>query len=87
MGHQGDVFPCGYLPVKCGNVLKEPLSQIWYNNKDLARMRDSGSLEGKCGVCSYRQICGGCRGRAYAATGNYMAEEPFCAYISPGVVS
>lgn len=87
VGHQGDVFPCGYLPVKCGNVLKEPLSQIWYNNKDLARMRDSSGLEGKCGVCGYRQICGGCRGRAYAATGNYMAEEPFCAYIPPEVVS
>jgi len=83
VGHQGDVFPCGYLPVNCGNVLKEPLSQIWYNNKDLARMRDSSRLEGKCGVCGYKQVCGGCRGRAYAATGNYMAEEPFCAYI-PG---
>jgi len=87
VGHQGEVFPCGYLPVKCGNVLKESLSQIWYNNKDLARMRDSNSLEGKCGVCDYRQVCGGCRGRAYAATGNYMAEEPLCAYIQPGVVS
>ena len=87
VGHQGDVFPCGYLPVKCGNVLKEPLSQIWYNNKKLARMRDSDNLEGKCGVCGYRQVCGGCRGRAYAATGNYMAEEPFCAYIPPAVVS
>ncbi len=87
VGHQGDVFPCGYLPVKCGNVLKESLSQIWHNNKDLARMRDSNGLEGKCGVCGYKQICGGCRGRAYAATGNYMAEEPFCAYIPPAAVS
>ena len=81
VGHQGNVFPCGYLPVKCGNVLEEKLSEIWYNNPDLARMRDSNQLEGKCGVCGYRQICGGCRARAYAATGNYMAEEPFCAYI------
>ena len=83
VGHQGDVFPCGYLPVKCGNVLGEPLADIWRNNKDLARMRDSDSLEGKCGICGYRQICGGCRARAYAAGGNYMAEEPFCAYIPP----
>jgi len=86
VAHQGDVFPCGYLPVKCGNVLKESLSQIWYNNKDLARMRDSSNLEGKCGACGYRQVCGGCRARAYAATGNYMAEEPFCAYIPPAAV-
>ncbi len=87
VGHQGDVFPCGYLPVKCGNVLKDQLSQIWYKNKDLAQMRDSNALEGKCGICGYRQICGGCRGRAYAATGNYMTEEPFCAYIPPEAVS
>jgi radical SAM protein with 4Fe4S-binding SPASM domain len=83
VGHQGNVFPCGYLPVECGNILRQSLSEIWYNNKDLARMRDSDNLEGKCGVCGYRDICGGCRGRAYAATGNYMAEEPFCAYIPP----
>jgi radical SAM protein with 4Fe4S-binding SPASM domain len=87
VSHQGDVFPCGYLPVNCGNVLKETLSQIWYNNKDLARMRESSGLEGKCGLCGYRQICGGCRGRAYAATGNYMAEEPFCVYVPPEAVS
>jgi radical SAM protein with 4Fe4S-binding SPASM domain len=83
VGHQGDVFPCGYLPVKCGNILKQKLSQIWQGNEDLARMRDSSSLEGKCGICGYREVCGGCRGRAYAATGNYLAEEPFCAYIPP----
>jgi radical SAM protein with 4Fe4S-binding SPASM domain len=86
VGHQGDVFPCGYLPVRCGNVLEESLSQIWYHSRDLAAMRDTGSLEGKCGVCGYRQVCGGCRGRAYAATGNYMAEEPFCAYVPPEAV-
>jgi radical SAM protein with 4Fe4S-binding SPASM domain len=87
VGHQGDVFPCGYLPVKCGNVLESKLSEIWNNNQDLARMRNSSGLEGKCGVCGYRQVCGGCRGRAYAATGNYMAEEPFCAYIPPEAVN
>jgi radical SAM protein with 4Fe4S-binding SPASM domain len=86
VSHKGDVFPCGYLPVRCGNVLEESLSQIWYNNKELARMRDSSGLEGKCGICGYREVCGGCRGRAYAATGNYMAEEPFCAYIPPEAV-
>ncbi|MBN2589438.1 MAG: radical SAM protein [Sedimentisphaerales bacterium] len=86
VGHQGDVFPCGYLPVNCGNILQDKLEDIWYNNKDLARMRDSNNLEGKCGICGYRHICGGCRGRAYAATGNYMAQEPFCAYVPPEAV-
>jgi len=83
VGHQGDVFPCGYLPVNCGNILRSNLADIWRDNRDLARMRDADQLEGKCGLCGYRDICGGCRGRAYAATGNYMAEEPFCAYIPP----
>jgi radical SAM protein with 4Fe4S-binding SPASM domain len=95
VGHQGDVFPCGYLPVNCGSILRTRLARpstggladIWHKSKDLARMRDSESLEGKCGVCGYRQLCGGCRARAYAATGNYMAEEPFCAYIPPQAVT
>ncbi|TFG47540.1 MAG: radical SAM protein [Candidatus Brocadiia bacterium] len=83
VGHKGDVFPCGYLPVKCGNILEEKLSAIWFENKDLAIMRDCGKLEGKCGICGYREVCGGCRGRAYSVTGNYMAQEPFCAYVPP----
>jgi radical SAM protein with 4Fe4S-binding SPASM domain len=83
VGHQGDVFPCGYLPVRCGNVLESSLAEIWRGSKELAQLGDSSALEGKCGVCGYREICGGCRARAYAATGNYMAEEPFCAYIPP----
>jgi len=95
VGHQGNVFPCGYLPVNCGSILETRLARpstggladIWHKSKDLARMRDSESLEGKCGVCGYRQVCGGCRARAYAATGNYMAAEPFCAYIPPQAVS
>ena len=47
VGHQGDVFPCGYLPINCGNVLEQKLSDIWYGSEDLARMRDSSKLEGK----------------------------------------
>jgi len=83
VNHEGEVYPCGYLPVRCGNILRTPLKDIWLDNPDLAAMRDSDGLEGKCGVCGYRTVCGGCRGRAYAATGNYMAEEPFCAYVPP----
>jgi len=83
VAHQGDVFPCGYLPVKCGNILQQPLEEIWRGSPDLARMRDTDLLEGKCGLCGYRALCSGCRARAFAATGNYMAEEPFCAYIPP----
>ena len=80
VGHQGDVMPCGYLPVLCGNVLETPLKNIWTNSKDLTELSDSDALEGKCGACGFRKVCGGCRARAYAETQNYLAEEPFCIY-------
>jgi len=83
VGHSGDVFPCGYLPVNCGNVLQTPLEEIWTGSTDLARMRDTHQLKGKCGVCGYRNVCGGCRARAFAATGDYMEQEPMCTYIPP----
>jgi radical SAM protein with 4Fe4S-binding SPASM domain len=87
VSHRGDVYPCGYLPVNCGNVLEKTLTEIWDGSADLARMRDAEALEGKCGMCGYKLVCGGCRGRAFAATGNYMAEEPFCAYIPRAATS
>ena len=83
VNHRGDVYPCGYLPVHCGNILQTTLTQVWDENEDLAQLRDADDLEGKCGLCGYRHVCGGCRARAFGVTGNYMAEEPFCAYIPP----
>jgi radical SAM protein with 4Fe4S-binding SPASM domain len=83
VGHSGDVFPCGYLPVNCGNILQTPLEDIWTGSTDLARMRDTHELKGKCGVCGYRNVCGGCRARAFAATNDYMEAEPMCTYVPP----
>ncbi len=80
VSHRGDVYPCGYLPVHCGNILEERLIEIWDSSEDLARLRDVAALEGKCGLCGYKQVCGGCRARAFGMTGNYLGEEPFCAY-------
>jgi len=84
VGHSGDVFPCGYLPVHCGNIFQKSLEEIWNNSSDLAMMRDTHHLKGKCGVCGYRAVCGGCRARAFAATGDYMEAEPMCTYNPPG---
>ncbi len=83
VSHRGDVQPCGYLPVSCGNLLQTPLREIWTDSKDLAMMRNTTLLKGKCGICGYRNVCGGCRARAFAATGDYMASEPTCNYIPP----
>jgi radical SAM protein with 4Fe4S-binding SPASM domain len=85
VSHRGDVYPCGYLPVNCGNIVETRLTEIWDANEDLARLRDAGALEGKCGICEYKQVCGGCRARAFGVTGNYLGEEPFCAYHPPAV--
>ena len=49
-------------------------------------LRDPSALDGKCGVCRYQSLCGGCRARAYAATGSFLAEEPFCSYQPAGDV-
>ena len=83
VGHQGQVFPCGYLPVDCGDITKQTISDIWNNSVDLAKMRDVSELKGKCGVCGFKGVCGGCRARAYAASGDYMDQEPFCEYVPP----
>jgi len=79
----GEVYPCGYLPISSGNVRTTPLETIWDASKVFARLRDPDLLGGKCGVCGFRAVCGGCRARAYALTGDYLAEEPFCVYQPP----
>ena len=80
ISHQGEVFPCGYLPALAGDLRKQPFAEIWENSTVFNELRDTNNLQGKCGCCEFRSVCMGCRARAYAATGNYMDEEPFCVY-------
>lgn len=80
VSHRGEVFPCGYLPVEAGNVHQQPFADIWQDSKLFSQMRDPDLLEGKCGYCQFKKVCSGCRARSFGVTGNYMAEEPFCAY-------
>jgi len=80
ISHQGEVFPCGYLPVSAGSLRELPFREIWENSKLFATLRNTGNLEGKCGVCEFVNVCLGCRARAFGATGNYLGEEPFCIY-------
>jgi AdoMet-dependent heme synthase len=81
VSHTGEVFPCGYLPVPAGNVMKQSMEEIWNKSTVFEKLRDEDQLEGKCGVCEFKRICLGCRARAYyESRGNYMAEEPFCIY-------
>ncbi len=80
ISHRGIVQPCGFLNLNCGDLRKSTFSDIWKSSEVFLSLRDFDKLEGKCGMCEYRKVCGGCRARAYEATGNYLAEEPLCSY-------
>jgi radical SAM protein with 4Fe4S-binding SPASM domain len=84
VSHAGDVLPCGYFPVWCGSVLRQPLGEIWRSSPVLGELRDRRLLAGKCGRCDFKDACGGCRARAFAATGEWTAEDPICGYSPPG---
>ncbi len=80
VSHQGDVFPCGYLPVKAGNIRETPFPEIWENAPLWQGLRETDSLKGKCGACEFKNICLGCRARAFYQSGDFLAEEPYCVY-------
>jgi radical SAM protein with 4Fe4S-binding SPASM domain len=80
VSHRGEVFPCGYLPLEAGNVRQQPFQQIWESSTLFAQLRDPEQLTGKCGLCEFKRVCGGCRARAYGVTMEYLGEEPFCTY-------
>jgi len=80
VSHRGEVFPCGYLPLSAGNVRRQHFADIWQASPLFDKLRNPDLLEGKCGVCQFKNLCSGCRARSYGMTGNYLAEEPFCAY-------
>jgi radical SAM protein with 4Fe4S-binding SPASM domain len=83
ISHEGEVFPCGYLPAIAGDLRKQSFAEIWNDSAVFGQLRDDDNLKGKCGCCEFRHVCMGCRARAYAATGDFLAEEPFCVY-EPG---
>lgn len=80
ISHTGDIYPSGFLPVSAGNVRTSRIGDVYRTSELFTRLRDRSLLKGKCGVCGYRDSCGGSRARAYAMTGDYLAAEPFCAY-------
>ncbi len=80
VSHQGDTQPCGYLEVSGGNIRERSFQEIWEKAAVFQHLRDVRALKGKCGRCEYRLVCGGCRARAYALHGDYLAEEPLCPY-------
>ena len=76
----GDVQPCGYLPVRVGNVREQKFGDIWQESEVFEALRNPAELKGKCGSCGYRKLCAGCRARAFADTTDFLTEDPDCDY-------
>lgn len=84
VSHRGQIFPSGFLPIACGNVRDSNVIDVYRSHWLFRALRDPELLEGKCGVCEYRAICGGSRARAHAMTGNVLGSDPLCAYVPAG---
>jgi heme b synthase len=80
ISHMGQVQPCGYLELDCGQLKEKGFEDIWNNSPIFKDLRNLNHYKGKCGRCEFIKVCGGCRARAYEITGDYLAEEPFCIY-------
>ncbi|WP_018110797.1 TIGR04053 family radical SAM/SPASM domain-containing protein [Thermus igniterrae] len=77
----GEVYPSGFLPLSAGNVREKSLLEIYQKSPLFLELRNKALLKGKCGVCEYRELCGGSRARAWAETGDHLAQDPRCAYV------
>jgi len=86
VGAEGTVQPCGYFQVDCGNVRLQDFGDIWRNSPALQLIRRRETFTGKCGRCEYLRVCGGCRARAYEATGDPLAADPLCTYLPRSLV-
>jgi radical SAM protein len=83
ISHVGDVCPSGFLPLPAGNLRERSVVDIYRNATLFRELRNTDLITGKCGICPFREVCGGSRARAYAVTGDYLASDPSCVY-EPG---
>lgn len=81
VSHLGEIMPSGFLPISAGNVREDDVVEVYRHHRLFRDLRDPDRLSGKCGVCEFKVVCGGQRGRAYAVTGDPLASDPACAYI------
>ncbi len=86
VSHNGEIFPAGFLPLQCGRFPEDSVVDAYQNHPTFLGLRDPEQFNGKCGVCRYRDPCGGSRARAYAVTGDPLGSEPDCAYTPDEVV-
>jgi radical SAM protein with 4Fe4S-binding SPASM domain len=80
ISHRGDVMPSGFLPLSAGNVRTQDCLTLYRESSLFVHLRETSAFGGRCGRCEFRDLCGGSRGRAFAATGNPLSEDPLCLY-------
>jgi radical SAM protein with 4Fe4S-binding SPASM domain len=80
VSNTGDICPAGFLPLVVGNVRKDRVADVYRNTPVFRSLHDPTQFEGRCGICEYNALCGGSRARAFGATGNPLASDPFCDY-------
>ena len=80
VSHTGEIYPSGFLPIRCGRFPGDSVVEVYQKSPLFRSLRDGDQLQGKCGECEYRHVCGGSRARAYAVSGEALAAEPDCAY-------
>jgi radical SAM protein len=80
VSHTGEIYPSGFLPLQAGNIRDRSLAEIYQEAPIFKVLRNTSLLDGKCGVCEFKQVCGGSRARAFAVTGDVLAQEPCCIY-------
>ena len=80
VSHLGDIYPSGFLPLRCGNVRKDSLVDVYRDSKTFVGLHSPEQFHGKCGICEFKYICGGSRARAFAHTGDELGTDPFCPY-------
>jgi radical SAM protein len=80
VSHTGEIYPAGFLPLLCGRFPTDSVVDAYCNHPTFRMLRDPDQFKGICGVCEYRQVCGGSRARAYAVSGDPLGAEPDCVY-------
>ncbi len=81
VSHTGEIFPAGFLPLRCGQFPGDSVVEVYQSHPTFRALRDPDRFKGRCGVCEYRHVCGGSRARAYAVTGDFLESEPDCVFI------
>ena len=81
ISHVGDIQPSGFLPITAGNVRSDDVVEVYRHSQLFTDLRNPDKIQGRCGICVYRDLCGGQRGRAYGMTGDYLESDPACVYV------